>query len=143
MENARSVEITPNTTLLQNICYILFLESVRIGYGHVTPKTHDRSVRVTFDCIKSLERHVTNISRTTNYHYHSIGRSRYSLQQGRANQNAMVNSRIDSCNNLLNGLSMTISEKIQLVQNACARIRFDQNQTISRPISWSCAGFLL
>ena len=39
-------------------------EIVRIGNTNVTPNTHARNLGVTFDCNMSLERHVTNISRT-------------------------------------------------------------------------------
>ena len=45
-------------------------ESVRIGNTNVTPNTHAINLGVTFDCNMSLERHVTNISRTAHYHLH-------------------------------------------------------------------------
>ena len=35
---------------------------------------------------------------------------------------ALVISRIDCCNSLLNGLSVAVVEKLQRVQNACARV---------------------
>ena len=53
----------------------LLPESVRIGNTDVTPNMHARNLGVTFDCNMSLERHVTNISRTAYYHLHSIGRN--------------------------------------------------------------------
>ena len=55
--------------------------------------------------------------------------------------NALVISRIDCCNSLLNGLSLAVSEKLQCVQNASCR--FDRNETMSHPCSWRCTGFLL
>ena len=98
----------------------LLPESVRIGNTNVTPNTHARNLGVTFDCNMSLERHVTNISRTAYYHLHSIGRIRRYLEQGLLH--ALVISRIDCCNSLLNGLSVAVVEKPQRVQNACARV---------------------
>ena len=88
----------------------------------MTPNTHARNLGVTFDCNMSLERHVTNISRTAYYHLHSIGRIRRYLDQGHTKQlvHALVISRIDCCNSLLNGLSVAVVEKLQRVQNACA-----------------------
>ena len=101
-------------------------ESVRIGNTNVTPNTHARNLGVTFDCNMSLERHVTNISRTAYYHLHSIGRIRRYLDQGHTKQlvHALVNviSRTYCCNSLLNGLSVAVVEKLQRVQNACARV---------------------
>ena len=99
-------------------------ESVRIGNTNVTPNTHARNLGVTFDCNMSLERHVTNISRTTYYHIHIIGRIRRYLHPGHTKQlvHALVISRIDCCNSLLNGLSVAVVEKLQRVQNACARV---------------------
>ena len=51
----------------------------------------------------SLERHVTNMTRTAYYHLNCIGRIRRYLEQGRTNQlvHALVVSRIDCCNSLL------------------------------------------
>ena len=97
-------------------------ESVRIGNTNMTPNTHARNLGVTFDCNMSLERHVTNISRTPYYHLHNIGRIRRCLEQGHTKQlvHALVISRIDCCNSLLNGLSVAVVEKLQRVQNACA-----------------------
>ena len=99
-------------------------ESVRIGNTNVTPNTHARHLGVTFDCNMSLERHVTNISRTAYYHLHSIGRIRRYLDQGHTKQlvHALVISRIHCCNSLLTGLSVAVVEKLQRVQNACARV---------------------
>ena len=88
-------------------------ESVRIGNTNVTPNTHARNVGVTFHCNMSLERYVTNISRTAYYHLHSIGLIRRYLDQGHTKQlvHALVISRIDCCNSLLNGLSVAVVEK--------------------------------
>ena len=102
----------------------LLPESVRIGNTNVTPNTQARHLGVTFDCNMSLERHVTNISRTAYYHLHSIGRIRRYLKTGHTKQlvHALVISRIDCCNSLLNGLSVAVVEKLQRVQNASARV---------------------
>ena len=69
---------------------------------------------VIFDCNMSFERHVTNISRAAYYHLHSIGRIRRCLEQGHTKQlvHALVVLRIDCCNNLLNGLSVAVVEKL-------------------------------
>ena len=67
---------------------------------------------------------IINTSRTAYYHLHSIGRIRRYLEQGHTKQlvHALVISRIDCCNSLLNGLSVAVVEKLQCVQNACARV---------------------
>ncbi|KAK2180694.1 hypothetical protein NP493_431g02002 [Ridgeia piscesae] len=100
----------------------LLPESVRIDNTNVT--TYARNLGVTFDCNMSLERHVINISRTAYYHLHSIGRIRRYLEQGHMKQlvHALVISRIDCSNRFLNGLSVAVVEKLQHVQNACARV---------------------
>ena len=102
----------------------LIPESEIISNTNVIPNTHARNLGVTFDCNMSLERHVTNISRTAYYHLHSIGRIRRYLDQGHTKQlvHALVISRIDCCNSLLNGLSVAVVEKLQRVQNVCARV---------------------
>ena len=73
----------------------------------------------------SLERHVTNISRTAYYHLHSIGRIRRYLEQGHTKQlvHALVISRIDCCNSLLNGLSVPMLLELHWLPVKC-RITF-------------------
>ena len=90
----------------------------------MTPNTHAINLGVTFDCNMSLERHVTNISRTACYHLHSTGRIRRYLEQRHTKQlvHALVISRIDCCNSLPNELALAVVEKLQRVQNACAPI---------------------
>ena len=79
---------------------------------------------MTIDFNMSLERHVTNISRTAYYHLYSTGCIRRYFQPGHTQQlrHALVISRIDCCNSLLNGLSVAVVEKLQCIQNACAHI---------------------
>ena len=95
-------------------------EGVQIRNIHVIPNMHARNLGLTFDSNMSLERHVTNISRTAYYHLHSIIRICRYLEQGHTKQlvHALVISRIDCCNSLLNGLSVAMVEKLH-VQNAC------------------------
>ncbi|KAK2178236.1 hypothetical protein NP493_552g01031 [Ridgeia piscesae] len=81
-----------------------------IGNMHLTPNTHARNLGMTFDSNMSLERHVTNMFRTANYHLHSTGCIRRYLEHGHTKQlvHAMVISCIDCCNSLLNGLSVAV-----------------------------------
>jgi len=83
-----------------------------------------RHLGVTLDCNISLERHVTNISKTAYYHLNTIWRIRRYLEQGHTKQlvHTLVISRIVCCNSLLNELSAAVVEKLQRDQNCCARV---------------------
>ena len=71
----------------------------------------------------ALEHHVANICRAAYFHLHSIGRIRRYIDQQSAKQlvHALVISRLDGCNSLLFGLPATLLQKLQRVQNSCAR----------------------
>ena len=71
----------------------------------------------------TFEHHIANICRSAYYHLHSIYKIRCYLDQQSTKQlvHAMVISRLDTCNSLLYGLPATLVDRLQRVQNACAR----------------------
>ena len=98
-------------------------DSVVIGNSSIKPSKEARNLGVIFDSTMSTEKHVNNICRSAYYHLHSIGRVRRYLDQQSTKQlvHALVISRLDTCNSLLCGLPATLIEKLQRIQNACAK----------------------
>ena len=85
------------------------------------------------DCVRNLglyqdnqltmERHVNFICRSANFHLCRIGSIRRYLttDSWKSLVHALVMSRLDYCNNLLYGLSKTLMDRMQRVQNKAAR----------------------
>ena len=95
-----------------------------IGEHEVTPATVVQNIGVIMDTHASVEAHVNNVSRTAYYHLYNIDRIRCYLSQSAAEQlvHAFITSKLDYCNALLCGLPSLLTQKLQRIQNAAARI---------------------
>ncbi|XP_067668202.1 uncharacterized protein [Haliotis asinina] len=79
---------------------------------------------VYIDSSLTLDSHVNHLSRICYFHLKSIGNIRQYLTTAatEALVRALVTSRLDYCNSILSGLSSTLLEKLQKIQNTSARI---------------------
>ncbi|KAJ8385148.1 hypothetical protein AAFF_G00191990 [Aldrovandia affinis] len=94
----------------------------------VSPSQSARSLGVTLDNQLCFLSHIAAITRTCRFSLHNIRRIRPFLTQ-EATQllvQALVISRLDYCNSLLAGLPACAIKPLQLVQNAAARLVFNQ-----------------
>ena len=82
-----------------------------------------RNLGMLFDSNLSLESHVSSICKTAFFHLKNISKLRPILSMSNAEMliHAFMTSRLDYCNALLGGCSAW-SNKLQLVQNAAARV---------------------
>jgi len=102
----------------------------------VTASDHVRVLEVTFSSDLSLEKHVSKTC-AVSFHWHrQLRRIRKSLDDGSAATlvHAFVTSRIDYCNAVYAGAPKTITDKLQRVLNAAARVvsdtrKFDRGLT--------------
>jgi hypothetical protein len=71
-----------------------------------------------------MEKHVNTIVKSAHYQIHNISRIRQYLDKHTTAilVHAHVTSRLDNCNSLLYGIPKTLTRKLQLVQNAAARL---------------------
>ena len=72
----------------------------------------------------NFDSHVSEICRSANYHLRTLSHIRKFLSVSSANVQAcaIVSSRLDYCNSVLNGLSSHNLQRLQTVQNRAARI---------------------
>ena len=98
--------------------------SVDVGNITIKAATEDRNLGVIFDSTMSSGKHVASICRSAYFHLHAIGRIRKFLDQQSTKQlvHALVLSRLDTCNSLLGGPPSNLLQRLQQVQNMCARI---------------------
>ncbi len=78
-----------------------------------------------FDSNLSFESHVSSICKTAFFHLKNISKLRPMLSTSNAEiliHAVIMTSRLDYCNALLGGCSARLINKLQLVQNAAARV---------------------
>uniref|UniRef100_A0A9J8CVH8 Reverse transcriptase domain-containing protein n=1 Tax=Cyprinus carpio carpio TaxID=630221 RepID=A0A9J8CVH8_CYPCA len=97
---------------------------LRLDGCSVNSSSSVRNLGVLFDSNLSLERHVSSICKTAFFHLKNISKLRPMLSMSNAEMliHAFMTSRLDYCNALLGGCSARLVNKLQLVQNAAARV---------------------
>ncbi|KAF7702428.1 hypothetical protein HF521_001711, partial [Silurus meridionalis] len=90
----------------------------------VSACTAVKDLGVIIDPSLSFESHVNNVTRNAFFHLRNIAKIRnmMSLQDAEKLVHAFVTSRLDYCNALLSGCASKCINKLQLVQNAAARV---------------------
>ncbi len=83
-----------------------------------------RNLGVLFDSNLSFDSHVSSICKTDFFHLKNISSLRPILSMSNTEMliNAFMTSRFDYCNALLGGCSARLINKLQMVQNAAARV---------------------
>ena len=98
--------------------------SLRLGAETVTPTDQVRVLGAILSSDLSPEKHVSNLCATCFYWLRQLRRVRRSLDAESAATlvHAFVTSRVDYCNVILAGASKSVTDKLQRVLNAAARI---------------------
>ncbi len=83
-----------------------------------------RNLGVLFDSNLSFDSHTSSICKTAFFHLTNISKLRHMLSKSNAEMliNAFMTSRLDYCNALLGGCFACLINKLQMVQNAAARV---------------------
>uniref|UniRef100_A0A3B4C3D6 Reverse transcriptase domain-containing protein n=1 Tax=Pygocentrus nattereri TaxID=42514 RepID=A0A3B4C3D6_PYGNA len=89
-----------------------------------TPGLTAKNLGVIIDSDLSFDQHIGGITRTAFLHLHNIAKIRnaLSLRDAETLAHAFITSRLDYCNALLSGCTSRNLNKLQLVQNAAARV---------------------
>lgn len=116
---------------------------LRIGESEIRPSANAKNLGVTIDSHLSMQRHITNTSRSCMIHLRNISSIRSSLSDDAAAQliHSLVSARLDYCNSLLYGLPASSLKPLQRVQNYAARIltktrKFDHITPILKCLHW-------
>ena len=113
------------------------VNSINISGFDVAPSSSVRNIGVFFDSALSLESHIASIWKSCFFHLHNIWKIRNSLSVAPCEilVHALISSRLDFCNSLLYGLPNNSIKKLQLVQNAAARlVTLSRRQEHIKPI---------
>ncbi|XP_077094295.1 uncharacterized protein LOC143746358 [Siphateles boraxobius] len=102
-----------------------------------------RNLGVLFDTNLSFESHVSSVCKTAFFHLKNISKLRHMLSLTNAEQlvHAFMTSRLDYCNALLGGCPARLINKLQLVQNATARVltrtrKYDHISPVLSTLHW-------
>ena len=104
--------------------------SIRVGDSDIHPVPIARNLGSWFDSRLSMATHITKICASSFYYIYNIRRIRKYLSQQSTETlvHAFITSRLDYCNSLLYGLPGCLLNKLQRVQNACARLIFKEQK---------------
>ncbi len=123
--------ISPNVFLWRNkLVYILDglrVSKCSVNYNY-TPSASVRNLGVIFDDQLTLKEHIAKTARSCRFALHNIRKIRPFLTEHAAQLlvQALVISRLDYCNALQAGLPSNTIKPLQMIQNAAARLVFNE-----------------
>ncbi len=102
--------------------------TIQLGSSTITPSTLVRNLGVIFDDQLTFEEHIAKTARSCRFALQNIRKIRPFLTEHAAQLlvQALVISRLDYCNALLAGLPSSTIKPQQIIQNAAARLVFNE-----------------
>ncbi len=102
--------------------------TIQLGSWTITPSASVRNLGVIFDDQLTFKEHIAKTAQSCRFALHNISKIRPFLTE-HATQllvQALVISRLDYCNALLAGLPSNTIKPLQMIQNAAARLVFNE-----------------
>ena len=102
----------------------LALIHLQVGEEKICPSESVRNLGVHFDEHARMHVHVKKVCKTSFYHLRNISKTTRYLSQDTTEIliHAYITSKLNNCNSLLYGLPTYMINKLQIIQNAAARI---------------------
>ncbi len=111
--------------------------------GCPVPSSTVKNMGVVLDVNLSFDNHISNVTKTAFLHLRNIAKLRNMLSVSDAEKlvHAFMTSRLDYCNALLGGCPASSINKLQIVQNAAARVltrsrKYDHITPIVQSLRW-------
>ena len=118
------------------------LDSITVGDATVEPTFSAQNIGAVFDDTMSFEEHVNELCMIAFYH-RNISRIRpcLSIDSTKTLVHALVTSRLDHCNSFLYGLPDYLTQRLQYVMNAAAKVitckrKFDHVTPLLIELHW-------
>ena len=104
--------------------HVSFPNSITVGHSNIPFSSHARNLGFIISGDLSLNRHVSHICRSAYIAIRQVSAIRryLTVEATKTLMCALVLSRLDYCNSLLSGCPKNLLNKLQLVQNAAARL---------------------
>ncbi len=102
--------------------------TIQLGSSTITPSASVINLGVIFDDQLTFKEHIAKTARSCRFALHNIRKIRPFLTEHAAQLlvQALVISRLDYCNALLAGLPSNTIKPLQMIQNAAARLVFNE-----------------
>ncbi len=102
--------------------------TIQLASSTITPSASIRNLGVIFDDQLTFKEHIVKTARSCRFALHNIRKIRPFLTEHAAQirAQALVISRLDYCNALLAGLPSNTIKPLQMIQNAAARLVFNE-----------------
>ncbi len=102
--------------------------TIQLGSSTITPSASVRNLGVIFDGQLTFKEHIAKTARSNRFALHNIRKIRPFLTKHAAQLlvQALFISRLDYCNALLAGLPSNTIKPLQMIQNAAARLVFNE-----------------
>ncbi|KAI5086818.1 hypothetical protein C0J45_23883, partial [Silurus meridionalis] len=127
----------------KNQCTELQHLNLHLDRCSVTTSSTVKDLGVILDSNLSFNNHINQVTKTAFFHLRNISKLRNMLSISDAEKlvHAFMTFRIDYCNALLGGCPASIINKLQLVQNAAARVltfsrKYDHITPILSSLHW-------
>ena len=100
------------------------INSLRVGTATITPVSSARNLGSWFDSKLTMAIHISKTCNSAFYYLYNLRciRKYVSKDNTKTLIHAFISTRVDYCNSLLYGLSEYQLNKLQCVQNMCARL---------------------
>ena len=117
--------------------------SLQIASSTINASTNARNLGIVFDNTFSMDNHIKNVCKSTFYQIRNINQIRKVLDHDTAATlvHALITSRLDNGNALLYGITEQQLNRLQLAQNAAARMltrtkKFDHITPVLHRLHW-------
>ncbi len=138
-EKTEVLIIGPKNSTCNNLEHYLTLDGCSVN----SSSSSVQNLGVLFDSNLSFESHVSSICKTAFFHLKNISKLRPMLSTSNVEMliHAFMTSRLDYCNAVLGGCSACLINKLQLVQNAAARVltrtrKYDHISPVLSTLHW-------
>ena len=119
------------------------LPQIKIGDAYISATESARNIGVIFDSGMTLEQHITTTAQQAFFHLRNISRIKCYLDQNSLKTvcHAFITSKIDHCNSLYIGLPKILTDKLQAVQDATAKMilgrrKYDHTTPLLKDLHW-------
>ena len=122
--NPDKTDLIIGTKQQRNIFITLF--PVKLLGSDTYPSYTVRNIGVVFDSDLNFCQHISQVCKSCFYHIRDLRRirSHISISTAKTISTALISSRLDYCNSLVNNIAKTDLAKLQRVQNCLARMVF-------------------
>ena len=136
------VDFQPTTVGCDSICVSCFRKTILLG-SDTFPSDTVHNLGVVFDSDFNFRQHISQVCKSCFYHIRDLRRIRryISISTAKTISAALISSRLDYCNELLNNIAKRDLATLQRVQNCLARVvlrapRFSPSLPLLKQLHW-------